>query len=257
MVLSPFPDAFDNEPYANPSRRKATSSLSDKKGEAVSILKRQLPTLDARLRLLISAAVGGVSFFLSPHAAFVGARLLIAWNVAVVCFLVMAYGMMLKTDAGETRRSVMEQDQSGAAILAVVIVAATTSLFAIGFMLAHSKELSPTPKLLLIALAGIAIVFSWLLVHTMFALHYAHRYYGDLAEPLGEVDKGLSFPGAEQPDYLDFAYFSFVIGMTSQVSDVQVATRRMRRLVWFHGLLSFVFYTVILAITINIVAGLI
>ena len=102
-------------------------------------------------------------------------------------------------------------------------------------------------------LAGLTVVLSWLLAHTIFALHYAHGYFNDLAE---DRAPGLAFPAEhDDPDYWDFLYFSFVVGMTAQVSDVQVLTQVWRRLVLAHGLLSFLFNTVVLALSINLLAG--
>ena len=103
-----------------------------------------------------------------------------------------------------------------------------------------------------------AIALSWMLVHTLFALRYAHFYYHDAHKVEREhVSGGLMFPGKGSPDYLDFAYFSFVIGMTCQVSDVQISSRKMRHLAMVHGLISFAFNTAILAMFVNIVASLI
>jgi len=211
----------------------------------------------ARTRLLVALLTGTAAFLLLPIHLFIGTRLLIGWNAGVICFLVLAYRMIALATPEETNRSAMRQDQSGVTILVLVVLAASTSLFAIGFLLSHAKELPAERRAWLILLSGIAVVSSWLLTHIMFTFHYAHRYYGDIEAPWGEADEGLSFPGGGQPDYLDFLYFAFVIAMTSQVSDVQITSRRMRRLVWIHSLLSFAFYTVILALTINIVAGLI
>jgi uncharacterized membrane protein len=102
-------------------------------------------------------------------------------------------------------------------------------------------------------LAGITILLSWLLAHTVFALHYAHEYFRDLAE---NRPPGLNFPSEhDDPDYWDFLYFSFVVGMTAQVSDVQVLTQPWRRLVLAHGILSFLFNTVVLALSINLFAA--
>ena len=101
------------------------------------------------------------------------------------------------------------------------------------------------------------MVSSWFLIHTVFAMHYAHGYYHDEDEGPGFASAGgLEFPNEKEPDFLDFAYFSFVIGMTCQVSDVQVSSQGMRRLALVHGLLSFVFNTVILALSINLASGL-
>ena len=100
------------------------------------------------------------------------------------------------------------------------------------------------------ALAVTTIALSWTFIHTLFALHYAHDYYGE-----GNRANGLIFPGKDKPDYWDFAYFAFVVGMTFQVSDVQVSNRLIRRLVVTHGALSFVFNTAILAVTVNLATG--
>ena len=106
-------------------------------------------------------------------------------------------------------------------------------------------------------LAATTVVSSWCLIHTVFAMHYAHGYYHDEDEGPGFSSAGgLEFPNEKEPDFLDFAYFSFVIGMTCQVSDVQVSSKGMRRLALLHGLLSFLFNTVILALSINLASGL-
>ena len=110
---------------------------------------------------------------------------------------------------------------------------------------------------MLLCFAAPAVLASWLLIHTVFTLHYAHVFYRSKQEADVEgLGGGLIFPGGDKPEYEDFAYFSFVVGMTCQVSDVNVTSCSMRRLTLLHGLLSFVFNTAILALTINILAGL-
>ena len=104
-----------------------------------------------------------------------------------------------------------------------------------------------------ILVSVLAVICSWFLVHTVFIFRYAHIYYGSGDKPVG----GLDFPGDDEPDYLDFAYFSFIIGMTSQVSDVDITSSVMRRLALLHGILSFFFNAVIIALSINIISGLI
>ncbi len=102
-----------------------------------------------------------------------------------------------------------------------------------------------------------ALLLSWLLIHTLFAFHYARLYYF-LPEGGDEHHRGLKFPDEDdEPDYLDFAYYSFVVGMTSQVSDIAVLSRRMRRLTLIHGVLSFIYNIAILAMSINIIGGVI
>jgi uncharacterized membrane protein len=97
------------------------------------------------------------------------------------------------------------------------------------------------------------ILLSWFFVHTIFALHYAHEYYGERRDG---VIGGLNFPGDDDPDYWDFFYFSLVVGMTSQVSDVAITSKSIRRVATMHGALSFFFNVTVLALTINIVSGL-
>src|SRR6202044_324561 len=133
---------------------------------------------------------------------------------------------------------------------AIIIVAAAVSLLTLGFAIHGEHGAAKTA--VGAALAGGAILGSWLLTHATFTFRYAHRYYGDS----GRGDHGgLDFPGDEPPDYWDFLYFSFVVGMTCQVSDVQVTSRSMRRMTLLHGVLSFFFNTVILALAVNVVAS--
>lgn len=166
--------------------------------------------------------------------------------------------MMATATTEKIRRRAQRQDEGILVIYILLIAAACVSLLAIVFMLKNGKDLSATLVTLHITLAGMTVVCSWLLIHTVFALHYAHRYYRDDSKtPQEDFVEGLDFPGKNQPDYWDFLYFSFVIGMTCQVSDVQVTSPSMRRLALLHGVLTFFFNTVILALSINIIAGLV
>jgi uncharacterized membrane protein len=138
-----------------------------------------------------------------------------------------------------------------------VVLAAVTSLFAVAFLVGGAKGLGKRALTEHLLLAGATIVSSWFLVHTVFTMHYAHAYYRDEDEdPNTSGSGGLEFPNEKEPDFLDFAYFSFVIGMTCQVSDVQISSSGMRRLALVHGLLSFLFNTVILALTVNLASGI-
>jgi uncharacterized membrane protein len=150
------------------------------------------------------------------------------------------------------------EDQGRWAVLVLAVMAAAASLFAIGFELHQAKGVSGAGAALPVALAVATILLSWLFVHTVFALHYAHEYFGE-AKSGGHYDMrgGLEFPGEKKPDYWDFLYFAAVIAATCQVSDVEVTGRTMRRLVLAHGVFAFLFNTMILAFAINIAAGLI
>ncbi|GAA5117538.1 hypothetical protein GCM10023212_06480 [Luteolibacter yonseiensis] len=164
---------------------------------------------------------------------------------------------MLLTDPQARVREAHLQDSSRTAICFCVVLASLAGLLGAGVLLGAAKDLQGGEVLRHVALASLTIVSSWCLVHTMLALHYTHVFYcpceGSSPDDAGV---GLQFPEEEYPDYLDFAYFSFVIGMTFQVSDVQVTSRGMRRIVLLHGLLSFAFNTIILAFSINLAATL-
>ena len=140
------------------------------------------------------------------------------------------------------------QDEGGFALLILPVMAAVASLVALFAELSIAKA-SGSPAFHA-TLAIVTITLSWTFIHTLFALHYAHDYYGE-----GERANGLDFPGKEKPDYWDFAYFSFVIGMTFQVSDVQITSRTIRHVVLAHGIVSFLFNVALFAIMINIAAS--
>jgi uncharacterized membrane protein len=140
-------------------------------------------------------------------------------------------------------------------ILAIIVAGAGASLVAIGFTLQREAHETAATLAARLALAGLTVAASWTVTHTLFALHYAHHYYGDGPAPGDDDRGGLAFPGDGLPDYWDFLYFSFVVGMTCQVSDVQVTSRAMRRMTLIHSVLSFFFNTVILALSVNLLAG--
>jgi uncharacterized membrane protein len=156
------------------------------------------------------------------------------------------------------RRRAQIEDEGRYAVLSFSAAAAIAILLAIVFELHGIKDRPSELAGFHVVLAAGTILFSWLFMNTIFALHYAHGYYGD-ADPSSEYrpSGGLVFPGKHDPDYWDFMYFSFVVGMTFQVSDVQVEDHQLRRVVLAHGVLAFFFNVVIVALTINIVAGLI
>ncbi len=164
---------------------------------------------------------------------------------------------MLNSTPEKMRRRAQTQYQGRLVVFTLIITAACASLLAIGFIITNKKELSGQLLTLHVVLSFLTIVTSWLLVHTVFTLQYAYTYYQNHRGNINEKAGGLNFPDEDEPDYWDFSYFSFVIGMTSQVSDIQTTSRVMRRIALFHGILSFFFNTTILAMSINIIASLI
>ena len=201
----------------------------------------------ARPRLFWSAAVGGVvAAVLALTSWRPATRLLVGWNVGVVLYLVLVAHMMWRSDIDRIRDRATEEDEGQLAILLLTVLAALASLGAIFAELASSTGGRPALR---VAQAALTILLSWVFIHTIFALHYAHEFYDVTAG-------GLTFPqGGGDPDYWDFVYFSFVIGMTSQVSDVAVTSQEIRRIVTAHGVLSFIFNATLLALTVNLAAS--
>ena len=226
--------------------------MSDKKPTAAQVARRKLPRIvravRARPRLFSAALLGAVIGFVLPHEWRVATRLLVAWDVGVAVYLVLAGTAMADCDIAHIRRRAAVLDEDRTVFLILTAAAALASLGAIVAELGD-KETAHAPANLLLAVATIAL--SWAFTHTIFALHYAHEFYIEHRYQ----DGGLAFPGKEQPDYWDFVYFSLVIGMTSQVSDVAVTAKGLRRLVAVHGVISFFFNATLLALTVNIAAS--
>jgi uncharacterized membrane protein len=212
--------------------------------------------LRAAGRLVSAGVVGTIIYLLMPQGLRLADRLAAAWVGGVALFLGFIAYAVISAPPERLRRRARQLDPSRWIIFALVVAAAAVSLFALGFTLQKPPNESGLDLVLRLLLAGLAVLASWTLTHTTFALHYAHHFYGDGPAPGAQDDRGgLVFPGGELPDFSDFLYFSFVIGMTCQVSDVQVASRPMRRLTLLHGVLSFFFNTVILALAVNLLAS--
>ena len=174
----------------------------------------------------------------------------------MISFLGLTWRLMLRATPEMMQRSALQEDEGRYTILSLIAVTACISLVAVA-LIPHEKGISTPILVMHLGISIATIIGSWLLVHTVFTQHYAHVYYQGDRTLEERQSAGLNFPGELEPDYWDFLYFSFVIGMTSQVSDISVTSRQMRRLSLMHGILSFFFNTTILAISINIVAGVI
>lgn len=213
--------------------------------------------LDAHHRVLASCIVAVAAFFgLHGHAS-LPTQLVMVWMAFALTTVVLAWVVILTKDPYEVRRDARLQDASATFLFVLVIGAALASLLAVGLLLGLAKGLSPQGLAEHIALSITAVIISWMLVHTVFTLRYAHSFFEDARKvERHAITGGLIFPGKESPVYSDFAYFSFVIGMTCQVSDVQISSGRLRRLALLHGLIAFAFNAAILALAVNIAAGL-
>lgn len=214
--------------------------------------------LDAKHRLALGLFVATIAFLCVPHSLHPLTRALIGWNCGAVVLLLLTWSVILTAHPRQIKKLAQTQDPSRLFIAILVVSAACFSLFAVVFLLGTNKNLPHNQVGLHIILSAVSLVCSWLLIHTVFSLRYAHYYYRPPQKaPEDSHAGGLDFPGEEQPDYLDFAYFAFVLGMTFQVSDVAIKSRLIRRVALLHGLLSFWFYTFIVALSINIISSLI
>lgn len=179
---------------------------------------------------------------------------LAAWLLYGGLDLAIIWHLVANLDAHATRRRAQWIDPSAPMFFALVTLASCASVVTVALAVGTAHSLQAWARWGHLVLAMAALGVAWLLIQTAFALHYARRYYRP-GPAAGAPEGGLVFPGGEEPDYLDFVYFAAVVGMTSQVSDVSVSSRAMRRLTLLHGLLSFAFNLVVLAMAVNVFAS--
>jgi uncharacterized membrane protein len=204
---------------------------------------------------LLAAIVGvGLALFGPPQPA--ATLLIVAWDLACLMFLVSITGMMMDDSPDHIRARAGREDEGRGLILALVVVAAAASVWAIAAQLGIAKAEHGVLRSAHVALAFVTVALSWMMVQVIFALHYAHEYYDENEDCGGEDMKGLLFPGGELPDYWDFVHFSIVIGAAAQTADIAFTSKALRRIGTVHSLVSFAFNTVVVALTINLLAGL-
>lgn len=219
-----------------------------RKAKPVSRLPRLRRAVAARLRLIVAALAGlGLALVLAGDWS-LSARILIGWDTGVGLFLAASIWPIVHFNVERIRRRAAVEDEGNTLILILTIAATLASLAAIVALLGGEEQKSDGA---LLAIAATTIVLSWFFIHTIFAFHYAHEYYGEH----NAKESGLSFQESGEPDYWDFVYFSFVIGMTSQVSDVAAASRPIRRTVLAHSVVAFFFNVALLALMVNIAAS--
>jgi uncharacterized membrane protein len=215
-----------------------------------------------RPRLTSALAVGGImalGLYLVPNDLRSSTRNILIWDGAALTFIVMMVGMMCDCGIDRIQARAAAQDEGRGITLFLSVLSATLSVVAIAQELSLAKADHEPVKALRVALAFGTIAVSWFFTHLIFALHYAHEYYSPetCSDQEGRVDRGgLNFPGGEPPDYWDFLHFAVIIGVASQTADISFTSKPLRRIGTIHGSLSFVFNTVVLALTINLLAGL-
>jgi uncharacterized membrane protein len=215
--------------------------------------------LDAHYRLYLSVGAAIVVFLIISKLYPAPIYIMAAWLAFAGTNLLLSWITILTSHPIEVKKGAKIQDSNRSLIFLIVVAASLISLFAVILLLKSSKQ-DPLSSITFHTLLSIvSVIFAWWLVHTIFAFRYAHLFYNSIGAE-GENKRfveGLEFPKEKEPDYLDFTYFSFVIGMTFQVSDVEISSRRIRRLALMHAVVSFIFNTVILALSINVILGII
>ena len=221
-------------------------------------IRHRLSHLDAHHRLVIALAFAAVAFLVFKGHLHWRTQLLATWDAYALCVLALAWTRIVTAHPRVVVRLATLQPTSRKVIFLFVMVAACAGLASVAFLLGLAKTMTGWRLATHIGLALATVVLSWLLLHTIYALQYAHLFYREHHAPDATHRAcGLIFPDGEiEPDYFDFAYFAFVIGMTSQVSDVQINSREMRRWALLHGIVSFAFNTAVLALSINLISGL-
>ena len=186
-------------------------------------------------------------------------QVMAAWVCFSLVMLALSWTIMLTAHPREIMHIAKNQDLSRTLLFIIILVASFVSLVTIVLMLRELPDPGQKGYYYNVLLSVTSVVCSWFLIHTVFTSHYAHLYYTcKTDEPIDKEHRGgLDFPNEKSPDFRDFAYFSFVIGMTFQVSDVVVTSGLIRRRVLLHGLISFLFNTIIIAVSISIIAGMI
>jgi uncharacterized membrane protein len=195
---------------------------------------------------LLAGAVTGSLVLLTTTPP---ASILLGWDVAALIYLAWTWGAVWRLDPGDSAAAAKREDPSTAVAELVVLGAGTAMLGAVGYALIAAGQATGGMKAYLVSVGVLSVVLSWLIVHTVYALRYARAYYSD---PVG----GIEFNEAEPPNYVDFSYYSFTIGMTFQVSDTNITRKAIRRTTLHHALLSYLFGSVLLGLVINVVAAL-
>ena len=207
-------------------------------------------------RLVISLLLAIVTFIVIANTTLsVLVKIMIAWTVFALFHTIASWIVFFTREPSQIREHAKQEDGSRVYVFLLILITSFASLVAV-LLLMLSKNQTDIPHVIYISVAVSGMLLSWTMVHTLFGFHYANLYYANDKKNPSVHAEGLEFPEEKKPDYLDFAYFSFVLGMTFQVSDVDVTSKTIRRMALLHGLISFVLNTFVVALTINIIAGL-
>jgi uncharacterized membrane protein len=207
-------------------------------------------------RVLISIVLAVITFFLALNTQSSLIEIVSLWNVFALTYLIMGWIILFTKPIEEIKKTAAKDDGSAPYVFIMILLSSCGSMFMV-LLLLISNDLHTSKNNFLVPITVAGMLLSWVMVHTLFAFHYAHDYYGPDVKDKTKHVGGLDFPGKnDNPDYIDFAYFAFVIGCTFQVSDIEITSRKIRRLVLVHQLISFGLNTFVLALSINLVASL-
>ncbi len=207
------------------------------------------------VRILISAVFSVITFLVIPNKENFILRIISVWIVFAITHLIMSWIVLFRKPIDEIKKTAAKDDGSIPYVFIMILLSSCGSMFAV-LLLMISKDVNASNSNFFVPATVSGMLLSWAMVHTLFAFHYAHDYYMPDEKNKSKQVGGLEFPGNTQPDYIDFAYFSFVIGCTFQVSDVEISSRRIRRLAFLHQIISFFLNTFVVALSINLVASL-
>lgn len=207
----------------------------------------------ARPRLFTGVAAGFASYFVLTFLPSAALRAVMAWDIGSLVFLALTSVSFLRSQDHDISADAKRQQEGEWSVFALTIIGAIMSFCALILFSQNSSH--KAMQKFYIAFVVVTLALSWLTTHVTFAYRYAHEYY-TLGTDRKNIDGGIDFPKDDKPDYLDFIYFSFVLGMTFQVSDCNITSKKLRRLATLQGMIGFLFNTVILALSVNIAASL-
>ncbi len=214
----------------------------------INLYLHQMKSID---RALLSVGMFLLIYFISPIHSLPLLNLMLCWLGFCVSYIAISWFTFYTMSIGTMAKKAQQEDGSRL-FVSLFVILVTIGCFVSVLMIIISSKDKQLKDAYIIVICILAMMASWILVHTIYTFHYARLYYENKSN-----GDGLAFPGDDKPDYLDFAYFSFVMGCTFQVSDVGISSKKIRRVALFHGLLSFALNTFVVALTINIISGLI
>ena len=214
--------------------------------------------LSPLVRTFISLAVAGIVLLILRSMDMKPLMIaVLSWSGFALCYLILDWIIIINRKVDEIRKKARQDDGSVVFVFFIILIASLASMFAVLFLTTSKDEAMKDHALYIPAAVG-SMILSWFVVHTQYIFHYAHEYYDENEDENSDEEQagGLDFPEEDEPDYLDFAYFSLCMACTFQVSDVDVTSKLLRRIVMIHGVLAFFMNTFVVALTINLVAGM-